>query len=266
MRLLLLTAFIFIGINANAQDSTLIQDSTIIQDSTAIQLISIKNARTSIGFTLSPNFSSIRYVDNGNLPDGYIDELKSGTTGTLGFSASFFFLNELTDKLFVQWGLGAQNYRYRTSYYNQVQLEHPTINRETTYNQYYLQIGASLKYRVYRTLYARAGIGVDILMEQRAERTESCPTCDYYYKGEDYGSRFKEVLVPVNFGLGYEMKLNDRLNLVTELFGTMSLTRAYEGLTFSDQVGVLEYNPITNVHLQQKPLQIGFSIGIIRSF
>lgn len=243
MRSLLLFIGFSLSFSANAQDS-----------------------KTAIGFVLSPNFSTINYIQSGQFSQEDVDIIDAGTTGKIGLSGSAFFQYEISDRFFVIWNLGVENYRYHTSYYRQAQIEHPTINRETSYSQYYLQIGGSLKYRIYKTLYARAGIGVNLLLEQRVERSESCPTCEYYYKGADYGSRFKESLIPVSFGVGYELKLNDRLNLVTELFGSMALTGAYETLNFPENVQSLEYYQPNSPHLQQKPLQLGFSLGIIRSF
>lgn len=230
MRLLLLTICALIGGNVNAQE-----------------------AKTSIGFALSPNYSSVRYVDNGTFSQSDIDLIESGTTGSAGLSGNIFFQYELMDKLYITWGLGIQNYRYSTTYYSQSQIEYPELSVNTTYSQFYLQLSASVKYRMYKTLYVRAGIGADVLAEPRVEITQSCPTCEYYYKGDDHSSNFKEAMLPVSLGVGYELKLTDRLNLMSELFGTMVVTDANHVTGSSNS-------------LQQRPLQLGFSLGIIRSF
>lgn len=230
MRSLLLTICTLIGATTSAQET-----------------------KTSIGFALSPNYSSIRYID-GDLPVGYVDDLESGTKGSLGLSGNIFFQYETTKNLFFTWGLGIQNYRYMTTYYSQEQIDHPTIVSNTKYSQHYIQLSASVKYRIYKTLYVRAGIGADILAEQHARITQSCPTCESFSQGNDNSPPLKTALVPATFGIGYELKLNDKLNLMSELFGTMSLTGAYEEISSSSYI------------LQQRPLQLGLSLGIIRSF
>ena len=230
MRLLLLTIYVLIGANANAQET-----------------------KTSIGFALSPNYSSVRYVDNGAFSQSDIELIELRTTGAPGLSGNVFFQYELMDKLFITWGLGIQNYRYSTTYYSQSQIEYPELSVKTTYSQFYLQLSTSVKYQIYKTLYVRAGIGADVLAEPRVEITQSCPTCQYYYKGDDHSSNFKEAMLPISLGVGYELKLSDRLNLMSELFGTMVMTDA-------------KYSISSLNSLPQRPLQVGFSLGIIRSF
>ena len=242
MRLLLLTICVLFGMNANAQET-----------------------KTSIGFSLTPSFSSIRYIDDGTYPSGYLETINSDTKGSIGLSGNIFFQYDVSEKFLITWGLGIQNYRYQTSYYTQTEIEHPTISRETKYSQHYLEFNVSAKYRIYKTLYARAGVGVDLLIEQHAKRLEICPTCEYSYKGDDNSSNFNPAMVPVSLGVGYEMKLNDRLNLLAEMSGSMSVTNAFESTFFTDQVANIPDSAI-NPHVQQKPFQLGFSLGLIRSF
>lgn len=238
----------------------------------SILLISVakthaQETKTSIGFSLNPNYSSIRYIksETGAYSDGYLNELKVGTHGAVGLSGEVFFQYKLTDKFLINWGIGLQNYRSRISYYSQSQLEHPTIQRDTKYTQYYLQINVSAKYRFYESFYARVGVGGDFLLEQHARRTETCPTCDYSYQGRDHSSVFSEAMLPVSVGLGYEMKLNDRLQFMTELYGTISLTNAFSDTVFSDQVQFFSDVLLTE-HMQQRPFQFGLKMGVIRSF
>ncbi len=193
------------------------------------------------------------YVDDGSYPTGYIDLIESHTNGSIGLSGNVFFQYEVSKKFLITWGLGIQNYRYRTTYFSQSQIEHPSIERVTTYSQYYLGVNANIKYRIYKTFYARVGVGADVIVEPRVTIKESCPSCEYSFKGNDNTSNFNEVIVPVSLGVGYELKLTDRLNLMTELFGTMVVTDAIQKTDLSSA-------------LQQKPLQAGCSIGIIRSF
>jgi hypothetical protein len=214
---------------------------------------------------LSPNYSSIIYLNEGSFQDADVELIKSGTSGELGLSGNFFYQYSLTDKLFITWGIGLQNYSYSTTYYSQTQLEHSDIQRNTKYNQHYLQFNTSIKYRLYKTLYARAGVGVDLLVEQRAKRTETCPGCEYSYQGEDNSGVYNEAMLPASFGLGYELKLNEKLNLMTELYGSMSLTNAFSNTVFTDQVQVFQ-GAVLKPHLQQRPFQLGFNIGIVRSF
>ena len=242
MRSLLLLLCLFFGIGVNAQET-----------------------KTSIGFSLSPNYSSVIYQNEGGFQDADIELIKSGTSGELGLSGNFFYQYKLKDKLFITWGLGLQNYSYSTSYYSQTQIEHSDIQRNTKYNQHYIQFNTSVKYRLYKTLYARAGIGVDLLVEQRAKRTETCPSCEYSYQGEDNSGVYNVAMLPVSFGIGYELKLNEKLNLMTELYGSMSLTNAFSNTIFSDQVEIIP-GALLKPHLQQRPFQLGFKIGIIRSF
>lgn len=242
MRLLLFLFGIIFGAQLNAQET-----------------------KTSIGFSLSPNFSSVLYKNEGSFQEADVELIKFGTHGELGLSGTFFFQYELTDKLFAVWGLGLQNYSSRTTYYSQTNIEHSMISRETKYNQIYLQFNTSLKYRVYKTLYVRGGIASNFLVEQRAKRTETCPTCDYSYQGEDNSGIFNEVILPASFGLGYELQLNDNLHLMAELYGSMSLTDAFRSTVFSDQVQLFP-GALLKPHLQQRPFQLGCEIGIIRSF
>ena len=244
MRLLLLSILLLIGAKTHAQET-----------------------KTSIGFSLSPNYSSIRYikVDAGTYSDEYLNELKAETHGAVGLSGEVFFQYKLTDKFLINWGLGLQGYRSRASYYTQSQLEHPTIQRETKYTQHYLQVNVSAKYRFYESLYARIGIGGDFLLEQHARRTETCPTCDYSYQGRDHSSVFSESMLPASVGLGYEMKLNEHLQFMTELYGTMSLTNAFSNTVFSDQVQFFPDALLTE-HMQQRPFQLGLKMGVICSF
>lgn len=230
MRFLLLTICFFTGIIANAQET-----------------------KTSMGFSLSPSFSSVRYVDDGSYPTGYIDLIESHTTGSIGLSGNVFFQYEASEKFLITWGLGVQNYRYRTTYFSETQIDHPTIKRTTTYSQYYLGLNANIKYRIYKMFYARVGVGADVIVEPRIKIKESCPSCEYSFKGNDYASDFKEVIVPVSLGVGHELKLTDRLNLMTELFGTMVVT---------DALHIVANSSV----LQRKPWKLGFSIGVIRSF
>ncbi len=226
MRSLLLTICVLFGINANSQET-----------------------KTSIGFSLTPNFSSIYYVDDGSYPLDYIDYLKLYTKGSIGLSGNVFFQYEVTDKLFITWGLGVQNYRYSRMFFSQAPLDH-IVYTTKTYSQYYLQLNTSVKYRIHKTLYVRVGIGVDVLAEPRVKSISSEPSENY--KGDD-NTNFKEAMIPISLGVGYELKLTDRLNLMAELFGTMIVTDA------------LDSAPNTSV-LQRKPWQLGFSIGVIRSF
>ena len=228
MRSLLLTIFVLIGANANAQET-----------------------KTSMGFVLSPNFSSVRYNTNGNSSQSYLEVIESATSGAIGLSGNIFFQYELLDKLFITWGLGVQNYRFSTRYESVNQGGSNSL--KTIYSQYYLELNASVKYRIYKTLYARAGIGADVLADPRKKAIKPCPSCDEVVKTNDNPSNFKEAMLPLSFGLGYELKLTDRLNLMTELFGTMIVTDA------------LDLKPNSNM-IQRKPVQLGFSLGVIRSF
>ncbi|MDG1333082.1 MAG: outer membrane beta-barrel protein [Crocinitomicaceae bacterium] len=224
-----------------------------------------QETKTSIGFSLNPSYSSVLYQKTGTFSDADIELIESGTNGQLGLSGTFFFQYKLTDKLFIDWGLGLQNYRYNTTYYSQTNIEHSDIQRDTKYSQYYIQFNTSLKYRLFKTLYVRAGIGIDLLADHRAERTETCPTCEYNYQGIDNSAIYKEAIFPASFGLGYELKLKDNLNLMAELFGSMSLSDAFMTTLFTDQVQELP-GALLKQHLHQRPFQVGCKIGIIRSF
>ena len=227
--------------------------------------LNAQETKTSIGFSLSPSYSSILYKNDGSFQDSDVDLIKSGTNGELGLSGNFFFQYKLMDKLYATFGLGVQNYSYSTTYYSQTNIEHPTISRETKYSQYYLQLNTSVKYHFYKTFYARAGIAVDLLAEQRANRTETCPTCEYSYQGKDNSGIYNEAMVPASLGLGYELKLNDKLNLMAEVYGSLSLTDGFYSTVFTDQVQIFQGDPL-KPHLQQRPYQLGCKIGIIRSF
>jgi hypothetical protein len=224
-----------------------------------------QETRTSLGFSLHPNVSSLLYRNDGSFSDADVELIESGTHSKLGLSGNFFFQYKLTDKLFVTWGLGIQNYSSRATYYSQSNIEHPEITRETEYMQYYIQFNTSLKYFVFKSLYATAGVGVDLLAEQRARRTETCPWCYYLYQGDDYSRIYNEAIIPAFVGVGYELKLSDRWNLMTELFGSMSLTDALMTTVFTDQVQNFP-QALLKPHLQQRPFQLGCKIGIIRSF
>jgi len=242
MRSLLLFFYLFLGFNVLAQET-----------------------KTAIGFSLNPSYSSIVYKKTGAFSDTDIEQIKSGTQGELGLSGNFFFQYALKEKLFATLGLGIQNYSYSTSYYSQSQIEHSDIQRNTKYHQYYIQWNTSLKYRPFKMLYFTAGIGVELLAEQRVKRTETCPSCEYSYQGDDYSAIYKEALVPASLGLGYELKLNDQLNLMAEVFGSISLSDAFMTTVFSDQVQDFP-EALLKPHLQQRPFQAGCKIGIIRSF
>ena len=224
-----------------------------------------QQTNTSIGFSLHPNVSSLRYHNNGSFSDADVELIELGTHPKLGLSGNIFFQYSLMDKLFVTWGLGIQNYSSRATYYSQSNIEHPEIIRETEYMQYYLQFNTSVKYFIFQSLYVTAGVGVDLLVEQRARRTETCPWCYYLYQGDDYSRIYKETMIPAFVGVGYEFKLNEKWDLMTELFGTMSLTDALLTTVFSDQVQNFP-EALSKPHLQQRPFQLGCKLGVIRSF
>ena len=206
-----------------------------------------QETNTSIGFLLSPNFSNVHYSKVSAEDQMDLEEAQTNTTGVIGLSGSSFFQYKLTDKLFVTWGLGAQNYRHTRTY----STEDETFTSKKAYSQYYLQIQAAVKYRIFRALYVRAGLGVDLLLEAHYRASDSFSD-GYYHKGND-SSKFKGAMVPISLGAGYELKLTDRVNLVAELFGTVVTTNA------------LDITPNSFV-LQRKPWQLGTSIGVIRSF
>ena len=226
MRLLLLIFYILIGVQTNAQET-----------------------KTSIGLVLSPHFSSQRYFISGSASESSLEKAKSSTIGQIGLSGSVFFQYELTKKLFVTWGLGVQNYRHKREILFAGGAGYYSLR---THSQHYLQLNTSIKYRIIKTFYARAGIGVDILAEARYKIYSNSSSGGFAYVGDDIAN-FKEAMVPVQLGFGYELKLTDRWNLMTELYGTTVVT------------GAIDISEDTS-NLQRKPWQLGFNIGFIRSF
>lgn len=211
-----------------------------------------QETKTSMGFALSPNFSTIRYTNTGDVTQENFDLMKSATSGSLGLSGNVFFQYKVTDKFYITWGLGIQNYRYQWNYSEPPQNEIPTMGLNLKHSQHYIQLNVSAKYRIYKTVYVRAGIGADLLAEDKAKLYLTCSDCEETYVGSGDSNNFKEAMLPVSVGVGYELKLTERLNIMAELFGATSLTNA------------LEETP--GAQLEQRPLQLGFSLGIIRSF
>ncbi|MFK7786264.1 MAG: outer membrane beta-barrel protein [Crocinitomicaceae bacterium] len=223
MKFILLYIGLFIGLTAFSQETN-----------------------TSIGFSLSPNYSSVRYPNANVFSDIDIEVIQSGTKGELGLSGNFFFQYELMDKLFVTWGVGVQNYRYARELFS----EDEVMSLKSVYSQHYLQLNTSIKYRIVNSLYVRAGMGVDLLAEARYKLLNSAS--DDIQEGKD-GANFKEAMLPISFGVGYELKLSERVNLMAEVFGTLVVTDA---IVISPNLA----------ELQRKPWQLGASIGVIRSF
>ena len=209
-------------------------------------------SKTSIGFVLSPNFSTVRYTKLGSDLGGSFEEMKSATRGSLGLSGSVFFQYEISDKFLLNWGLGVQNYRYQLKYTWPQQNQDSSTGSIRKYSQHYLQLQVSAKYRIYKTLYVRAGIGADLLAEERLNiyKTSSTEGNSLIMK-EKFGNS-AEGMFPVVLGVGYELKLSKNLHLLSELFGTTSLTNA------------LEKTP--SPQFEQRPIQLGISLGLMRSF
>lgn len=211
-----------------------------------------QETKTSIGFVLSPNFSTVRYTKLGSDIEGIFEEMKSATRGSLGLSGSVFFQYEISDKFLINWGLGIQNYRYQLKYTWPPQNQDSSTGSIQKYSQHYIQLNVSAKYRIYKTLYVRAGIGVDLLAEQglKIYKTSSVEGNTLIMK--DNSGNSAEGMFPVVLGVGYELKLTKNLHLLSELFGTTSLTNVLESTTSSQ--------------FEQRPMQLGISLGIIRSF
>lgn len=211
-----------------------------------------QETKSSMGFVLSPNFSTLRYTNDGSVTQENFDQTKSATSGSLGISGNIFFQYQVTDKFYITWGLGIQNYRYQLNYFELPQNEVPTMGLNLKHSQHYIQLNVSAKYRIYKTLYVRTGIGADLLAEERIKVYSTSSTGDNTFIEKNNWGNSTEALLPVSLGVGYELKVAKRLNLMAEMFGTTSLTNARE-----EALGA---------QLEQRPMQLGFSLGIIRSF
>lgn len=211
-----------------------------------------QETKTSMGFALSPNFSTIRYTNNGDITQENFDLMKSATSGSLGLSGNVFFQYNVTDKFYITWGLGIQNYRYQLNYSEPPQNEIPTMGLNLKHSQHYIQLSVSAKYRIYKTLYVRTGIGADLLAEERTKVYSTSSAGDNSFIEKNNSGNSTEAILPVTLGVGYELKLAKRLNLMAEMFGTTSLTNARV--------------KSPSAQLEERPIQLGFSLGIIRSF
>ncbi|MFT5777895.1 MAG: hypothetical protein ACI837_000843 [Crocinitomicaceae bacterium] len=218
-----------------------------------------QETNTAIGFTLSPGFSAPRYVSSGAYTQGKVDSIKGHESGKVGLSGDFFFQYTLSHRISVDWGLGARYYGYRSSIYSELTPSVAGYSRFARYSQYYIRFQTSGKFRFYKTLYARLGVGLNLLAESREKVDVLSPTENYSYSGTD-NRNFKEALWTVTFGLGYEMKMTDKINLVAEFYGSSGFTRSTD---FTNTLG-----PIVDskAPLDRVPMLVGITLGIIRYF
>jgi hypothetical protein len=213
-----------------------------------------QETNTAIGLTLSPGFSAPRYMNHGEFTSEHIESIKALESGLLGLSGDVFFQYKLHDRIFVNWGLGLRSDGYRSTIYSEFTPTNEAVSSFAKYAQYRLRLEASGKFRLYNTFYTRIGVGVSVFMGARKRIEQTYDGGNYFHVGQD-NRGFKEGIGTATLGFGYELKLGEKINLVTEMYGTYGFTKTMSIVS-----------PALDIGLDRIPMQVGISVGIIRYF